>query len=41
MAETTELQGIPALDLNDLPMALDRGAGWATLREAGPAAGAS
>jgi cytochrome P450 len=27
---------IPVLDLTDLPMALDRGVGWATLREAGP-----
>ena len=29
------LRGIPELDLNGLPMALDRGAGWAVLREAG------
>lgn len=28
--------GIPVLDSADLPMSLDRGAGWAKLREAGP-----
>lgn len=27
---------IPKLDLDDLPMALDRGVGWAALRDAGP-----
>jgi hypothetical protein len=36
MAEAHDPQGIPELDLNDLPMALDRGVGWAALREAGP-----
>ena len=30
------LREIPELDLDDLPMAFDRGAGWAALREAGP-----
>ncbi|OBB82956.1 cytochrome [Mycobacterium colombiense] len=29
-------QEIPELDLDDLPMALDRGVGWAALRDAGP-----
>lgn len=36
MAEAHDSRGIPVLDLIDLPMSLDRGAGWATLREAGP-----
>lgn len=36
MAETSDSQGIPVLDLTDLPMSFDRGTGWATLREAGP-----
>src|ERR1700744_772892 len=36
MAEISESQGIPVLDLTELPMSLDRGAGWAALREAGP-----
>ncbi|MCV7412987.1 cytochrome [Mycobacterium florentinum] len=29
-------EGIPVLDLTDLPMSFDRGAGWAALRDAGP-----
>ncbi|GAB1814536.1 cytochrome P450 [Mycobacterium sp. MUNTM1] len=29
-------RGIPELDLDDLPMASDRGVGWAALRAAGP-----
>lgn len=36
MAEAHDSRGIPLLDLTDLPMALDRGAGWAKLRDAGP-----
>src|SRR6185312_7519724 len=36
MAQHRDPQEIPELDLNDLPMALDRGVGWAALREAGP-----
>jgi cytochrome P450 len=36
MAETRDPQGIPELNLDDLPMSLDRGAGWAELRDAGP-----
>ena len=36
MAETDNSGAIPVLDLTDLPMSFDRGAGWATLREAGP-----
>jgi cytochrome P450 len=36
VTETSDSQGIPVLDLTDLPMSLDRGAGWATLRDAGP-----
>lgn len=36
MADACGTQGIPELDLDDLPMALDRGVGWAALREAGP-----
>jgi cytochrome P450 len=29
-------RGIPVRDMTDLPMSFDRGAGWASLREAGP-----
>lgn len=36
MTEVREPNGIPELDLDDLPMALDRGVGWAALRDAGP-----
>lgn len=36
MAEARDPRGIPELDLDDLPMALDRGVGWAALRDAGP-----
>jgi len=36
MGETRASQGIPVLDMIDLPMSFDRGTGWATLREAGP-----
>ena len=36
MAEADSSRAIPVLDLTDLPMSFDRGAGWATLREAGP-----
>ncbi len=36
MAEAHDSQGIPVLDSTDLPMAFDRGTGWAALREAGP-----
>lgn len=31
-----DARDIPRLDLDDLPMALDRGVGWAALRDAGP-----
>jgi hypothetical protein len=34
MADDT--REIPELDLDDLPMAVDRGVGWAALRNAGP-----
>lgn len=33
---TRDPSEIPELDLDDLPMALDRGVGWAALRDAGP-----
>src|ERR1700744_1759503 len=36
MAEISESQGIPVLDLTELPMSLDRGAGWSELWKAGP-----
>ena len=36
MAEADNSRAIPVLDLTDLPMSFDRGAGWATLRDAGP-----
>ncbi|HKI39369.1 MAG: cytochrome P450 [Mycobacterium sp.] len=36
MAQAHNSEAIPALDLTDLPMSIDRGVGWATLREAGP-----
>ena len=36
MTAAHDSPGIPVLDLADLPMSLDRGAGWAALREAGP-----
>ncbi|MCV7425505.1 cytochrome P450 [Mycobacterium montefiorense] len=36
MAEAGDSGRIPELDLDALPMVLDRGAGWAALREAGP-----
>jgi cytochrome P450 len=36
MAEPDSAVGVPVLDLDDLPMSLDRGAGWAALRAAGP-----
>lgn len=36
MTATPDVPEIPVLDLIDLPMSLDRGIGWATLREAGP-----
>ncbi len=36
LAQAHESAPIPVLDLTDLPMSFDRGAGWATLREAGP-----
>jgi cytochrome P450 len=36
MTTQHEIDGIPHLDYVDLPMAADRGAGWATLRDAGP-----
>ncbi len=36
MTEARDSREIPVLDLTDLPMSLDRGAGWAKLREAGP-----
>ncbi|BBZ39969.1 cytochrome P450 [Mycobacterium conspicuum] len=36
MTEPHDAQSIPVLDLDDLPMSFDRGAGWAALRDAGP-----
>lgn len=36
MTATHDAPEIPVLNLIDLPMSLDRGAGWAALREAGP-----
>ena len=36
MAKAHSSRAIPVLDMIDLPMSFDRGAGWATLREAGP-----
>ena len=36
VAEPHDSREIPVLDLTDLPMSLDRGAGWAKLRDAGP-----
>ena len=36
VAKAHSSRAIPVLDMIDLPMSFDRGAGWATLREAGP-----
>jgi hypothetical protein len=36
LAEAHDLHAIPEVDLTDLPMSFDRGAGWAKLRETGP-----